>query len=127
METIRQIQKKYGSRAMATAVLTGFLLILVSQKPLGKGLILGTIFSVINFILMGQAIPLKAGKSRKQSVALSFLWIMIRYALLAVPLFVAIRFEQYNLFAVIAGIFMIQIMILGDNLFGMWSSRKNQA
>jgi len=67
METIRETQKKYCSRAMLAAIFVGLVFILMGQNAVGKGLILGTFFSIINFILMGEAIPLKAGKSRGKS------------------------------------------------------------
>ncbi len=67
METIRETQKKYCSQAMLAAIFVGLVFILMGQNAVGKGLILGTFFSIINFILMGEAIPLKAGKSRGKS------------------------------------------------------------
>ena len=50
MEAIRQTQKKYCYRAMVTAIALGGFLILIGQQPVGKGFILGTIFSVVNFV-----------------------------------------------------------------------------
>jgi energy-coupling factor transporter ATP-binding protein EcfA2 len=47
METIKQIQKKYCFRAITVAIFAGFFLVLVGQKPVGKGLILGTFFSIL--------------------------------------------------------------------------------
>ena len=38
------------------------------------------------------------------------------FAGLAIPLVVAIKFDQFNVFATILGIFMIQLVILGDHL-----------
>ena len=56
MEGVREIQKKYCSRAMVVAIVGGMILILVGHKALGKGLVLGTIFSVLNFIVMGECL-----------------------------------------------------------------------
>jgi asparagine N-glycosylation enzyme membrane subunit Stt3 len=124
MEPIRQIQKKYASRAMMTAIIIGLSFILAGHKPIGKGLILGTIFSVINFILIGETLPMRIGKSRAKTFFLSLSSIFFRYALMAVPLIVAINFKQFNLFAAIFGIFMIQIVILADHLLKIiWSNR----
>jgi hypothetical protein len=36
--------------------------------------------------------------------------------LLAIPLIAAVKFEQFNLAAVIVGVFMIQLVILADHL-----------
>ena len=42
--------------------------------------------------------------------------IFFRYAILAIPMVVAIKFEQFNIFATILGMFMIQLMILSDHV-----------
>ena len=67
MDAIRETQKKYCSRAMLAAIFIGLVFILMDQNAVGKGLILGTFFSIINFILMGETLPLKVGKSRGKS------------------------------------------------------------
>jgi hypothetical protein len=122
MESIRQTQKKYCSQAMAAAIIAGLLFILAGQKPMGKGLILGTLFSVINFVLMGELIPLQLGHSKPKTYLVSFGSIIIRYGLLTLPLLVALKFEQFNLWTVICGVFMIQIVILVDHLRKLLSS-----
>ena len=122
MESIRQTQKKYCSQAIAAAIIAGLLFILAGQKPIGKGLILGTLFSVVNFVLMGELIPLRLGHSKPKTYLISFGSIVIRYGLLALPLLMAIKFEQFNLWAVICGVFMIQIVILVDYLRKRFSS-----
>ena len=122
MESIRETQKKYGSRVMAIAIIIGLLFILADYKPVGKGLVLGAIFSVINFVMIGETLPLKLGKSGSKIFILSIGSLFIRYALLAVPLIVAVKFDQFNLLAVIIGIFMIQITIMCEHLYKLVSS-----
>ena len=127
MDAIRETQKKYCSRAMLAAIFVGLVFILTDQSAVGKGLILGTFFSIINFILLGEAIPLKAGKSRGKSFFFSLGSIMFRFALMAIPLIVAIKSIKFNLFAVIGGIFMVQIIILADHIVQiLFSTRSNQ-
>ena len=128
MESIRQIQKKYCSKAMTTAIVAGFVLILAGQNTIAKGLVLGTIFSIVNFILMGETLPLKLGKSPRKTFVWSLLSLMLRYGLLAIPLIVAIKFSQFNLLAVICGIFLVQAVIMAESLLTMLSSfRSKQA
>jgi len=124
MESASQTQKKYGSRAMVVAIIAAFVLILVGLKPVGKGLVLGTIFSVINFVLMGQTLPLRLSQTKRKTFFLSLGSIFFRYALLAVPLILAIKFEQFDLPAAIFGIFMIQLVILADYLLKFVTSRQ---
>ena len=101
---------------MMTAIIIGLGFIMAGQKPTGKGLILGTVFSVMNFFLIGEILPMRIGKSRAKAFFFSLSSMLFRYVLLAVPLIVAAKFEQFNLFAAIAGIFMIQALILGEHV-----------
>ncbi|CAB1077002.1 hypothetical protein D1AOALGA4SA_4799 [Olavius algarvensis Delta 1 endosymbiont] len=109
---------------MVVAIIAAFVLILVGLKPVGKGLVLGTIFSVINFVLMGQTLPLQLSRTKRKTFFLSLGSIFFRYALLAVPLILAIKFEQFDLPAAIFGIFMIQMVILADHLLKLVTSRQ---
>ena len=128
METIRETQKKYCTRAITAAIFMGFFFIIAGQKPVGKGLILGTIFSIVNFIIMGETLPLRIGKSSNKTFLLSLGSIFLRYILLAVPLIIAVKFEEYNFISVIFGIFMIQLFILADHFVSfITASRKKQA
>ncbi|MFC1887129.1 ATP synthase subunit I [Thermodesulfobacteriota bacterium] len=127
MEPIRETQKKYGSRAISIAIVIGFILILVGQKPLGKGLVLGALFSVINFVLMGETLPLKFGKSKRRTFFLSFFSIVIRYLLLAIPVILAVKLNQFNVISTVFGIFMIQFVILMETaLKSIKDIRKKQ-
>ena len=101
---------------MMIAIIAGLFLVLIGQQPIGKGLVLGAIFCVVNFVLMGETLPMRLGKSKRRTVTLALGSIMFRYVLLAIPLVVAIKFDQFNVFATILGIFMIQLVILGDHL-----------
>ena len=116
MESIRATQKKYGSRAMATAIILALILMLSGQSALGKGLVLGTLFSVINFVIMGETLPLKLGRSGRKTFFLSMISIFLRYLLLAVPLVVAAKFEQFHLATTVTGIFMVQLVILTEHI-----------
>ncbi|UCD77808.1 MAG: ATP synthase subunit I, partial [Desulfobacterales bacterium] len=88
----------YGSIAITLAIVIGLCFILAGHKPVGKGLILGTIFSVVNFILMGETLALRMGISKGKTFFLSLGSIFFRYILLAIPLIVAVKFEQFNVF-----------------------------
>jgi len=116
MESIRETQKRYCSRAITAAIFAGFFLIIAGQASVGKGLILGTVFSIINFIIMGETLPHRIGKSKNKTFIFSLVSIFFRYVLLAVPLIVAIKFDQYNLISVTVGIFMVQLFILADHV-----------
>ena len=122
MEPVKQTQKKYGFRAMVVAIVAGFIFIMAGHRPIGKGLVLGAIFSVINFILIGQSLPMRLSHSKRKAFILSLGSIVFRFALLALPLVLAIKYRQFNLPATIAGIFMIQVVILADYLVNLIAS-----
>ena len=127
METIRQTQKKYCTRAITVAIFAGLLFILIDYKPIGKGLILGTVFSILNFILMGEMLPLKIGKTKGKTFMFSLSSIFFRYFILAIPMVMAIKLEQYNLISVVVGIFFVQVFIMADHLLDfLWSARGKQ-
>ena len=126
MESIRQTQKKYGSRAMISAILAGLVLMVIGQGPVAKGLILGTLFSVLNFVLMGETLPLKIGVSKGRAYLTAFGLTLARYVLLAVPLIVAVKSDRYHIIGAVAGIFMIQIMIVTDPLFRAVAARRHR-
>ncbi|MGM0451705.1 MAG: ATP synthase subunit I [Thermodesulfobacteriota bacterium] len=115
-EKIRQTQKKYGSLAMSVSLSVGLALILMAKQPLGKGFILGSIFSIVNFVAMGMTLPYRIGVSRKKATVVSGLSIFSRYIILAVPLFMAIRMDQFNLAATICGVFLIQFLIVAEQV-----------
>ena len=126
MESVKQTQKKYGSRAIWIAIAIGLCFVLAGQKEVGKGLILGSVFSVINFILIGQTLPLRLGKSKRKTFLLSLGSIIFRYVFLAIPIVVAVKFEQFDLVAAIVGIFMIQLVILADHIFSLILSNREK-
>ena len=116
MESIKETQKSYGSRAIWIAIAVGLGFFLAGYKPMGKGLVLGTIFSVINFVLIGQALPLRIGHSKRKTFVLSLGSIIFRYMLMAIPVVVAVKYEQFDLAGTIFGLFMIQIVIMADHI-----------
>ena len=120
---IAQTQKRYGTTSMMAAIFIGILFILMGHKAQAKGLILGSIFSVLNFVLMGEILPLLVGYSRKKSSFISLGSIVFRHGLLAIPLILALKMEWLDFAATVIGLFMVQIMIMGDHLLKLYQRR----
>ena len=116
MNELRQIQKQYCSQAMLLAVGAGLVFLAAGAIPITKGLILGTFFSILNFILIGHALPMQLNRGRYQTFFICLGSIWMRYALLAIPLVVAAKFQMFNFFAAAVGILMVQLVILGHHL-----------
>lgn len=98
------------------AIVTGVALILLGYKPIAKGLILGTLFSVVNFVLMGETLPWRLGASQTKATVIAMLSILLRYALLGIPIFVGVKFSEFNLPAAVIGVFLVQIVLLGEHI-----------
>lgn len=116
METLRQLQKRYCSRAMIIAIAGALLLILIGYKPMGRGLVLGALFSIINFVLMAHTIQARLGKSQNRATLFALVSLWLRFAVMAVPLIVALSFEAYHIATAVVGLFMVQFVILLEGI-----------
>ena len=110
---------------MSAAIVIGGVCILAGQNAFGKGVILGALFSVINFVLMGETLPQRIGKSKGGAIFAALGSMFFRYLVLAVPLVIAIKLSQIGLFGVIFGLFAVQISILGENLVDFFHSTRH--
>ena len=102
------------SWAMSSALVIAVIFILFHEKAIAKGLLLGTFFSIINFFLLGKSIPMTIGSSRRKAGLIGLASILARYVILAIPMIVAIKSVSFNFFAVVVGIFAVQIVTLVD-------------
>ena len=126
---VKATQKKYCSRAIVAAIILGLPFIIGGYAPIGKGLILGTVFSIINFILIGETLPIKIGPGSGKKVFTRSLGLVgVRYCLLAIPIICAIKFDQFELVTTVIGVFMVPMMILTDySMKRIASARKRRA
>jgi len=126
---VKATQKRYCSRAIVAAIIFGLPFIFGGYAPIGKGLILGTIFSILNFILIAESLPKKVGAdTRRKQTTVSLSSIGIRFTLLAIPIVSAIKLEQFELVTTVIGIFMVQLTIVADHSMKLIvSARKRRA
>jgi hypothetical protein len=110
--TVLDVQKKYGSRALMLAIGAGLLFFVMGQKGICRGLVLGGVFSAVNFALMGQMLRHRLSDNRKAATRRSLVALLLRYALLAIPLILAVRSDRFNFPATAVGIFMVQLVII---------------
>ena len=118
--SIHKVQKRYASMALIAAIIGGAALMALGLAPLGKGLLAGTLFSVFNFWLMAKTLPHRLGHGRAKSFILSITSIYGRYALMAVPLVLAVKLPYLALSTVAIGLFAVQIVILGERIWQQW-------
>ncbi|MBN1831811.1 MAG: ATP synthase subunit I [Deltaproteobacteria bacterium] len=104
--------KKICAWSITYATAIAVICLLFQQTAFAKGLVLGAVFSVLNFILLGQTLPMALFKSRAKAGMIGVSSILGRYVLLAVPLIIGIKLPSFNFVAVVIGIFAIQITTL---------------
>lgn len=126
MDKVRQTQKTFCSRALTLAIAACVILVAAGHVPLGKGLLLGTIFSIINFILMGETLPRRMGKSGRKAFLASLGSIGGRYLLLAVPMIIAIQGDSFDLLFTVIGVFSVQMLILADAVVNLLVSSRGR-
>jgi len=97
---------------MILGIIVAVSFVIMDEKAIARGFLLGTCFSVINFLLLGRSILIAVGQSRPRAGLISITSILLRYIILAIPIIVAIRSASFNVAAVIAGIFAVQIVTL---------------
>ena len=117
-EEVKKVQKLYCNRAMFYAIGGFFILFFLGYKDIGKGLVLGALFSVFNFVLMGILLSrqIDGAQNKWRARSTAFVSIFLRLAILAIPLVISYKKEAFNIIGAVAGIFMIQFVILFNNL-----------
>lgn len=116
MEPIRQTEKKYCSRALLLAIIAGGTLMACGLTGMGKGLILGCLFSIVNFIALGGTIPMRIGKARRTVLAIAAGSLVGRLFLMAVPMVIALKTTEFHLATTVIGLFLVQLTLLADYL-----------
>ena len=114
---LKQAQKRICSLALSSALVFALLFLFLHEKAVAKGLVLGTLFSIVNFLLLGKSIPLLLGRSRRSARAIGLGSTLARYVLLAIPMVVALKTVSFDFLAVVIGIFAVQIVTLIDFVF----------
>jgi hypothetical protein len=112
---VQEIQKRICSWALSGALIVAALFLILGEKAVAKGLVLGTCFSIVNFVLLGKSIPMALGQSRRKASAIGFGSMLARYGVLAIPIVIGVKWTSFDLVAVVIGIFAVQITILLDH------------
>jgi hypothetical protein len=115
-EEAKQYQWRLCSRTMLIVLVLSIGCIVAQYRDIGKGLLLGTLFSILNFLLMGKFLLRTIGPSRGKTSLAALGSIVIRYGALAIPLVVGIQSDTIHFGAVVVGIFSVQIMILLEHV-----------
>ena len=115
-DEVKELQKRVCSWALSGTLVFAVLFLILGEKAVAKGLVLGTCFSIVNFVLLGKSLPMVLGQSRAKANVIGFGSMLARYGVLAFPIVIAVKWASFDLVAVIIGIFAVQMMILLDHL-----------
>ncbi len=124
MTAIRKTQIRFGVSALSTAAAAGIASLAAGWHTVAWGLMLGAVFSVINFVLMGEALSAKMIRESGSRLLAPMTTLPGRYLMLAIPLVLAINFRLFDLPATIAGLFMVQLCIL---LSSLWNAGRQSS
>ena len=111
---VSELKKRTCSYALKAAIVVAVVFLILQENAIAKGLLLGTLCSIVNFMLLGISVPMAVGQTRNRAALIGLFSILIRYILLAIPLILGIKLASISFIAVIVGIFAVQIVALID-------------
>jgi ATP synthase protein I len=116
LQALHGFQRQIARRAFAASVIIAALLFGFGFKPVARGLLLGSLFSVLNFVIMAYALPRQIGFTRRKATGFALVSILLRFGLLALPLIIGFKFDMFNWIAVAAGLFAVPLAIFIDQV-----------
>ncbi len=116
IEKYWKYQRRISKRAFGSAVICGLIIFVLGYKAVARGLILGGLFSVLNFSIMAYILPYQVGYQRRKATMVACASLFGRLLLLAVPIGVGFYSERFNMVATIVGLFTIPLFLLIDRV-----------
>lgn len=99
------LKKALIKKALLISLAVACIFLVLDFKSAAKGVVLGSLFSVVEFKLMAQRLERRfvhQGRGR------DYFGLIGRYFLLAIPLIVALKLPSINFFATVGGIFAVK-------------------
>lgn len=125
MKTVRHLQRRYCGSALAAAILIGLGAYAAGWPALTRGLVLGSLFSALNFALLGQTVSQKLSRGQRPGPLLSLAAQLGRYLLWAVPVVIAVKLPAVDLPAAVVGLFMVPVCIMVDTVLNHLRGRTS--
>ena len=114
MKTIDHVQRRYCGGALTVAILIGLGVYLAGWPAMTRGILLGGLFSCLNFVLLGQSLTRKLTGNQRRGTLLALAAQLGRYLLWAVPVVIAMKWPAVDLPSTVAGLFMVPAGIILD-------------
>jgi hypothetical protein len=119
------VARHYGPRAMLLGILVCIASIFLGYKPFGKAFVLGALGSVVNLALINLFYSNLLFKTRKAASFNAFVFVLIRFGVLAIPLILGLTNKNFDFIGAALGIFAVQTVILWERLIlGVFKKNK---
>lgn len=125
MEAIKDLQRRYCGQALTAAIVIGLGIYLAGWPAATRGLLLGSIFSALNFALLGKTLSQKLAGDHRRGTFFSVALQLGRYLLWAVPVILAVKLPAVDLPATVTGVFMVPVCIILDSVFNLVRGKKS--
>ncbi len=118
MEKVRQLEAKIiRFTAILIAALVLFASLILHNIPLVTGLIFGSLIAILNFIELSRTLQRAVHKKPSQASAYVTFKYFIRFAIMAVVLYVAATNDAISLPGAIIGLLSVKVVVYATNLF----------
>ncbi len=106
------------TNTMALATVVALVCNWAVSPTCAMGLVLGAVFSCLNFILIPVGWRFGEAAERKRASVISLASIIFRYMLLSLPLILAAKSSSISFWSAAAGIMAVQIYLVADSIAG---------
>ncbi|MFA6471404.1 MAG: ATP synthase subunit I [Candidatus Latescibacterota bacterium] len=113
---LRNFVKTTRKKALILGIILGITLFVFWTKTISFGYLCGAVISLVNFQLMAADAFGMVDKSSKSAKKFILFRYFLRYALFFSALILIITRTDFNIFAVFAGVFTVQVVIIGEKL-----------
>ena len=112
MNEIIKFKRIIVYQILITAALVAAGALAFGYQAAAKGFVLGSLASVVNFLIMVRQAPKKLGQSRNKATAQSLAGLGLRMVILAAPLAAAFKIPGFSVIWTALGIFNLQFSIV---------------
>ena len=112
MEQLIKFKRTIITQILITTAVVAAGALFMDYTAAAKGFILGSFFSLFNFIIMVRRAPDLLGRERKSATVFSGLSLLLRLGLMALPLYLALQMPDVDVIWTVLGLFNLQFSII---------------
>jgi hypothetical protein len=112
MQEFQIFKKRIVLQILITAAIVAVGALVIGQESAAKGFVLGSLFSVANFLMMARHAVNGLGESQGRATARRLFSLGLRMGILALPIYLAFRIPELDLLFTVLGVFNLQVSII---------------